>query len=32
MNKRLLSASRLDRDVSLDDLLGPKALAWAGGS
>ena len=26
-----MSAARLERDVSLDDLLGPKALAWAGG-
>ena len=30
-NERLMSASRFDRDVSLDDLLGLKALAWAGG-
>ena len=29
-NERLMAARR-ERDVSLDDLLGPKALAWAGG-
>ncbi|MGH2931390.1 MAG: DUF2339 domain-containing protein, partial [Gaiellaceae bacterium] len=29
-NERLMAARR-ERDVSLDDLLGPQALAWAGG-
>lgn len=30
-DERLRGSSFWDREVSLDDLLGPKALAWAGG-